>query len=622
MRKLAWSTGSGLALVWCALLSCVPPDPSAGGRPTELSAQVLDDAVVLTWRDNATNEARYVVERSESSATEGFSDVASLSENTSRYRDTAVVQGAVYWYRVSAVFRTGNRATSPTIEVTVDSASAPPAAPTRLSARAASESAIDLTWTDASNDEVGFILERASSDQGPFAEIARPARNATSYQDGELERQTTYFYRLRAYNSAGESQHSNVASATTLAQADLSPPTVPGNVTATATSPSAITVSWDASTDDVAGVKEYRLYLNNLVVKRGPETSAMVTGLASNTMYCFEVDAVDNVDKASARSTQACATTPQQGQVPNTPGSVTAQTVAFNQINLTWTDTSNNEQGFRIERAQGTMGTFTQIGQVGANVTTFQSTGLRHSTVYCYRVKAFNASGESDYSMPTQNSCNATRELPPNPPSGLDGGVLNISAGNYNIVRLTWVDNSNDPNDGGSENGFSILQSTQGPDGGFQAVQQTGANTRQFDRTLLNPNTTYYFRVAAFTQNYTSAPSNAVSVLTPPAPNAPTALDAGALAVAQPDGGRQVDLTWLDNSTDEVGFRVETATAANGPYTTVRGADGGFLTVPADTTAYTVGGLMPNVLYFFRVRAAGANAWHSTAAQTSARTAP
>jgi hypothetical protein len=73
--------------------------------------------------------------------------------------------------------------------------------------------------------------------------------------------------------------------------------------------------------------------------------------------------------------------------------------VSVTQVNLSWSDNSNNEQGFRIERCTGNNCTnFVQIAQVGANVTSFANTGLVGNTRYRYRVRAFNATGNSAYS--------------------------------------------------------------------------------------------------------------------------------------------------------------------------------------------------------------------------------
>lgn len=70
------------------------------------------------------------------------------------------------------------------------------------------------------------------------------------------------------------------------------------------------------------------------------------------------------------------------------------------QFTLNWTDNSNNESGFRIERAPGLSATtgFTEIGTVGANIQTYVDTNLPNSTAYSYRVRAYNAAGNSGYS--------------------------------------------------------------------------------------------------------------------------------------------------------------------------------------------------------------------------------
>jgi pectate lyase len=90
-----------------------------------------------------------------------------------------------------------------------------PAAPSNLSASAASTSQINLSWTDNATNEAGFQLERATSAGGPFSQIATPGANTVSFQNTGLAAATTYYYRVRATNSGGNSSYSNTASATT-----------------------------------------------------------------------------------------------------------------------------------------------------------------------------------------------------------------------------------------------------------------------------------------------------------------------------------------------------------------------------------------------------------------------
>lgn len=68
-------------------------------------------------------------------------------------------------------------------------------------------------------------------------------------------------------------------------------------------------------------------------------------------------------------------------------------------INLTWKDNANNETGFRIEKKTLPSGSWTQIGTVGANVTSYADNSVTSETQYTYRVAAYSASTESEYSQ-------------------------------------------------------------------------------------------------------------------------------------------------------------------------------------------------------------------------------
>ena len=66
--------------------------------------------------------------------------------------------------------------------------------------------------------------------------------------------------------------------------------------------------------------------------------------------------------------------------VPLAPSGLTATAVSSSQIDLAWTDNSSNESQFKIERCQGAGCTgFAQIATVGANVISYQNTGLAAS---------------------------------------------------------------------------------------------------------------------------------------------------------------------------------------------------------------------------------------------------
>ncbi len=107
---------------------------------------------------------------------------------------------------------------------------------------------------------------------------------------------------------------------------------------------------------------------------------------------------------------------PPGGQAPAAPTNLQATAISSSQINLIWEDNSNNEQGFKIERrTQG--GSYSQISQVGANVKSYSDQGLSSNTEYCYRVRAYNADGES---APSNEACATTQGGSTQPPPAGD----------------------------------------------------------------------------------------------------------------------------------------------------------------------------------------------------------
>jgi hypothetical protein len=84
--------------------------------------------------------------------------------------------------------------------------------------------------------------------------------------------------------------------------------------------------------------------------------------------------------------------------LPAAPNSLTATVQSSTQINLSWIDNSNNEDGFKIERKTGSGSTWALIDSVGISVTSYQDKGLPTNNTYYYQIYAYNSIGNSGYS--------------------------------------------------------------------------------------------------------------------------------------------------------------------------------------------------------------------------------
>ncbi|MGZ5385678.1 MAG: fibronectin type III domain-containing protein, partial [Acidimicrobiia bacterium] len=83
-----------------------------------------------------------------------------------------------------------------------------------LGALPAAAAILTLNWADASTNEDGFKVERKTGSTGTYGQVANLAAGTTGYVDGAVTAGTTYCFRVRAYNSAGNSAYSNEACAT------------------------------------------------------------------------------------------------------------------------------------------------------------------------------------------------------------------------------------------------------------------------------------------------------------------------------------------------------------------------------------------------------------------------
>jgi uncharacterized protein (TIGR02145 family) len=176
--------------------------------------------------------------------------------------------------------------------------------------------------------------------------------------------------------------------------------------------------------------------------------------------------------------------------VPLPPTSLTGIVASTTQINLTWTDNSTNETGFKIERKTGT-GTYTVVGTTTTDITTFNNTGLTPNTTYTYRVYAYNAVGNSlTYTNEVTLITTALLALPT---------LTTTSASS--ITQTAASSGGNISNDGGAAIiARGVCWSTSAnPTIALITKTNDGAGTGAFTSNLtgLSANTTYFVRAYA-----------------------------------------------------------------------------------------------------------------------------
>lgn len=188
---------------------------------------------------------------------------------------------------------------------------------------------------------------------------------------------------------------------------------------------------------------------------------------------------------------------------PNPPSNLTITSASGTQISLSWKDNSSNETSFKIERSLNGATGWQQIATVGANVVTYTDTGLTCNTVYFYRARASNATGNSAYS----NVANAIPTCPPQPQDPASPSNLMVTVVSASQVNLAWKDNSS------TETGFKIERSPNGATGWAQ-IATVGANVTTYTNAELTCQTIYFYRVRAYATIGNSDYSNTANTTT------------------------------------------------------------------------------------------------------------
>jgi hypothetical protein len=281
-----------------AIKTFIIPVISASNVPILTTTAVSNTQINLTWTSVA-GATSYDIQRS---LNQTFTGVVGLSANATAtsFSDGGLLNNTQYYYRVRALNSAGNSAWS---NISGAETSDVASSPSNLTGIADNFSQITLNWVDNSNNEITFIIERASVFSGGFfEEIAQTNANITTYQNSNLIPNTTYIYRVRATNDNGNSDYTNLAIINTPINTALPIPTKPIDLIANTISPNQIELTWayNVSPNVVFEIERASpnatstfMLLTQLVNDENSTSKTYndTTGIQAGIQYCYRIKA-------------------------------------------------------------------------------------------------------------------------------------------------------------------------------------------------------------------------------------------------------------------------------------------------------------------------------------------
>ncbi|MGB8452448.1 MAG: fibronectin type III domain-containing protein [Anaerocolumna sp.] len=355
---------------------------SVPGNVTATAAS--DTKITIKW-SSVTNATYYYIYRATSST--GTYSKAGSSTATS-YTDTSLSAGTTYYYKVIALNNSSESGYSSVASSTTD-ASFDLDTPDDLDITDYSEDEITLEW-DEVDDADGYYVYRATSKSGTYSKI--DTVYDTEYTDYDVSDDTTYYYKVKAYNGDGTSEYSVIVYATTDdSDNDLD---APDDLDIIDVSDDEITLVWD-EVDDADGYYVYRSTSRSGTYTKldsVDDTEYTDYDLSDDTTYYYKVKAY-NDDGTSEYSSVVYTTTDSDDL--DEPDDLDVTDVSDDSITLEW-DEVDNADGYYVYRAKSKSGTYTKLDSVDYNE--YTDYDLSDDTTYYYKVKAYNDDDTSDYS--------------------------------------------------------------------------------------------------------------------------------------------------------------------------------------------------------------------------------
>ena len=354
-----------------ATLHCAKSAPAA--PVVKLGNSATSGKPMLTW--NAVEGATsYRIYRSTSKGS-GYSLLGTTTATS--YTNTGAKAGTTYYYRVKACNDAGLSPYSNIVSGKVKTVTPKPSAPVVKIGNSATSGKPMLTW-NAVSGATSYKVYRATSQNGTYSLLGTVT--ATSYTNTGAKAGTTYYYKVKAVNSAGESAYSNIvsgrATVTTLTLGHSSTSGKPQ-------------LTWKA----VSGAASYKVY--RATAKNGAYTVINTTkaltytnvGAALGTTYYYKVEALNAAGKSMGFSAIV------EGKVA--PVLAVGYSSVSGKPQLTWKAVPGATE-YQVYRSTQQNSGYTKINTTTS--TSYVNTGAKANTTYYYKIVAVKGTAASDFS--------------------------------------------------------------------------------------------------------------------------------------------------------------------------------------------------------------------------------
>ncbi|MFB8575946.1 fibronectin type III domain-containing protein [Enterococcus hirae] len=289
-----------------------------------------------------------------------------------------------------------------------------PTNPKNLKVNDVSSDSVSLSW-EAATDNVGVMGYLVYRDN----QLIQTVTGADlAYTDNGLTEDTTYTYEVRAVDQAGNvSVASNAVTARTKL-ASSSPPAVPLNLKVTSVTTDSVSLSWESATDSI-DVIGYIIYRDNQLIQGvigAEEVAYKDIGLMEDTMYTYQVRAVDQAGNISEMSNTVTARTKPTEEIlpPAAPLNLRIDDVTTNSVSLSWEAAIDDVgvTGYHVYRDDQLIQT------LSGTELSYIDTGLMEATTYTYKIRAVDQAGNlseasSAVKARTKMTIEVSRPLPP-----------------------------------------------------------------------------------------------------------------------------------------------------------------------------------------------------------------